>query len=86
MARIHEVAPEAIVGPGGISPLPPRVTTPVALTAEHLELVRDRIRQLTEQMQAFVTDQDYALAARRHQEAEALMRLVAWYEWVRRPN
>jgi ATP-dependent Clp protease ATP-binding subunit ClpC len=81
------VAPEVIVEPGGISnPLLPRATTPAALTAEHLELVRDRIRRLAEQMQAFVTEQDYALAARCRDEVEALTRLVAWYEWVRRPN
>jgi ATP-dependent Clp protease ATP-binding subunit ClpC len=80
-------APEVIVEPRGTSnPLLPSATTPAALTAVHLELVRDRIRRLAEQMQVFVTEQDYVLAARCRDEVEALTRLVAWYEWVRRPT
>ena len=56
---------------------------PAALTDEHLQTVRDRVRRLNEQTQAFVTEQDFVLAARCRDEAEALTRLLAWYEAAR---
>jgi ATP-dependent Clp protease ATP-binding subunit ClpA len=80
--REAAVAPAVIVEPSGNAVPPALRTTPAALTAEHLEIVRDRIRRLAEQMQVFVDEQDYALAARCRDEGEALRRLVAWYEWA----
>ena len=81
--REAAVAPAVVVEPSGnAAPQVPLRTTPAALTAEHLEIVRDRIRRLAEQMQVFVAEQDYALAARCRDEGEALKRLFAWHEWA----
>lgn len=57
------------------------LTTPYDLTAEHLQIVYERIRLLQEQKDAFVAAENFAPAARCRDEAEALDRLLAWYEW-----
>jgi ATP-dependent Clp protease ATP-binding subunit ClpC len=69
--------------PGG-TPAPADPTRPEPLTADQLGMIADRIRHLTEQVQVFVAAADFTLAARCRAEADALTRVVAWYEWVRR--
>jgi ATP-dependent Clp protease ATP-binding subunit ClpA len=58
-------------------------TGPPELTADQLQMIQDRIRHLTEQKEVFVAALDFALAARCRDEAEALKRLLAWYERFR---
>jgi ATP-dependent Clp protease ATP-binding subunit ClpA len=55
----------------------------VDLTAAQLQMIRDRIRHLTEQRDVFVEAADFVLAARCRDEADALARLLAWYDWAR---
>jgi ATP-dependent Clp protease ATP-binding subunit ClpA len=59
------------------------LTPPEPLTAEQLQMIRDHIRYLTEQAEVFVVAQDFTPAARCRDEADALTRLVARYEWAR---
>jgi|SRR5579883_412211 len=75
---------------GGAAPTSPQAdevhilkSPPTAtLSDEQLQLIRERIRRLAEQTQVFVADQDFALAARCRDEAEALKLLLVWYEWI----
>ena len=53
------------------------------LTDDQLRMIRDRIQHLNEHRQVFVEEQDFVLAARCRDEAEALTRLLAWYESAR---
>jgi ATP-dependent Clp protease ATP-binding subunit ClpA len=57
-----------------------RPAVPPDVTADQLQIVKDRVRRLNEQAQAFVAEQDFVLAARCRDEAEALARLLMWYE------
>jgi ATP-dependent Clp protease ATP-binding subunit ClpA len=65
---VSELAPEA--------PNPP-----VPLTDEQRQLVRDLVRDLTEQKDAFTAALDFVRAARCAAEVEALAQLLAWNEW-----
>ena len=52
-------------------------------TAVQLRLVRERVRSLNERKEAFVAEQDFVLAAKCRDEADALAALLAWYETTR---
>ena len=54
---------------------------PPTLTPEQLRLVRERIEQLDMEKERFVATQDFERATRCRDEADALKRLLAWYEW-----
>jgi ATP-dependent Clp protease ATP-binding subunit ClpA len=56
---------------------------PEPLTAEHLADIQEQIRQVTEQKEAAVMHQDFALAAKCRDREVALRSLLAWYEWAR---
>lgn len=56
------------------------LNAPAELTAEQLQLVRDRVRHLNEQKEVFVAALDFTLATRCRAEAETLTLLLAWYE------
>ena len=58
------------------------LNAPAHPTAEQLQLIHDRIKRLNEQKEVFVMEQDFVLAARCRDEAEALTRLLSWYAWA----
>src|SRR5207253_2976347 len=55
-------------------------TIPPDLTADQLQMIRERIRHLTEQKEVFVAAMDFVLAAKCRDEADALARLLLWYD------
>jgi hypothetical protein len=63
-----------------VKPIHPR---PIPLNPKQLQTIRERIRHLTKQKDAFVGAMDFGLAERCQYEADALTRLVEWYEWAR---
>ena len=69
--------------PEDIQPDPLQKPAPSLLTTEQFQMIRERIQRLTEQKEVFVAAQDFALAARCRDEAEALKLLLAWYELAR---
>jgi ATP-dependent Clp protease ATP-binding subunit ClpC len=56
---------------------------PVPLTEDELRVIRDRVRRLGEQKESFIAEQDFVQAARCRDEADAIRRLLVWYEWLR---
>ena len=47
----------------------------------HIQLLRERVRHLNEQKEAAVQRQDFELAVKCRDEADALSSLISWYEW-----
>jgi ATP-dependent Clp protease ATP-binding subunit ClpA len=70
---------EAAAAPQPATPQPP----PGPLTAEQLAGIQEQIRQLTEQKEAAVMEQDFEAAAKYRLREVALRSLLAWYEWAR---
>jgi excinuclease UvrABC helicase subunit UvrB len=56
---------------------------PDALSDEERLSVEKRIRLLEEEKESLVANQDFEQAARCRNEASALKRLLAWYDWSR---
>src|SRR5262245_15637683 len=65
---------------GDTRPLP-EVSETSPLTDGQRQLVRELIQQLTEQKETLVAEEDFVQAAKCRDKAEALSRLLAWYEW-----
>jgi ATP-dependent Clp protease ATP-binding subunit ClpA len=63
--------------------LPTAAFPPLPLTDVQLWLVRDRVRRLGERAASHAAARVPARAAKCRDEADALMRLLAWYEWFR---
>jgi ATP-dependent Clp protease ATP-binding subunit ClpA len=76
-----------IAGAGTAQPsvvsVKPAAPPPVSLTADQLRAIRERLRQLNEEKEACVARQEFERAAQLRDDAEALARLLAWYEWFR---
>jgi hypothetical protein len=61
-------------------------TVPPDLTPDQLLRVKVRIRHLNEKKDEFTKALDFGLAEKCRDEADALGRLLVWYEWGRRPR
>jgi ATP-dependent Clp protease ATP-binding subunit ClpA len=77
---VSDFTPEETAAvPQPAAPQPP----PEPLTAEQLADIQAQIQVVTDQKEAAVMEQDFALAAKCRDREVALRRLLAWYEWAR---
>ena len=67
----------------GEEPYPVTPPAPLPIAEGHLDLLRALLRRLTDEKEAAVAEEDFPRAARLRDEADALKRLLAWYEWHR---
>jgi ATP-dependent Clp protease ATP-binding subunit ClpC len=63
---------------------PASATPPYPIVEGHLDIIRALIERLNVQKEEAVIAEDFPRAAHYRDEADALKRILAWYEWFRR--